>query len=954
MLVHRDEQLAQLQRAFAACEKQGNGHVALISGAVGSGKTRLLETFSEWAVTTGGRVLTAAASRAERGLHFGVLGQLLHTARLSREDASQIECLTRDAALSLPVAGTGDEAAVDVATTDGPLWTPLLRGVFTSLLNLADERPLVLAVDDLHHADAASLHCLLYVIRRVRHSRVTVLLSEASTPRAAHPLFHAELRSQPHFARITLPPLSVDSIALLLDEETETGDVWEEAGRLLHMTGGNPLLTRALVDEHANRRTEHTAATGPRVDDVFDQAVLGCLYRHEPGVRRVARAMAVLNRSASAELLGQLLDVLPDSTVPAVRVLRSAGILEADQLRHPRIGHSILSDIPAEERRRLHQRAAEVLHEHGAEPGVVAEHLVASAWTGAPWVVTVLKDAAAQALEAGRPDLATAYLRLGARAGADGEHRTSIIAMLVNARWQVNPLAIGGHLDESVDAARTTGWCSPTALSTVPYLLWQGRAEEAVEVVTGFSPDDHASAGRLQVMQLLVALSHPDHLPLVRETPSSWSRAAAVPHSVSPSLQAVSVLGNALIPTGGSDTVAAAEQLLQRHHTSGGALGLLTAPLLALLCAGRSDRAAAWSEVLLDRPGARHAAAWRGIVRAIRAEAALRLGDLPGAELHARAALQDLPVPAWGAAVGGPLGTLITCATEAGRLFEADRWLAQPVPPGMFRTPAGAHYLAARGRHHLAMGRPQAATSDLHRCGELLRTWGTDVAGLVPWRLELARVQLSLGNRTHAAQLLQEQLHVPHGLDDRTRGRALRLLASTAAPDHRRKLLAAAVPLLQSCGDRQELAQALTDTSQTLQQAGDSAQARMFVRRANQLTQDSGTGPIVPHQRDRWRSGSEVAEPVGDEARDQDSVLSEAERRVAGLAARGHTNRQISNELFITVSTVEQHLTRVYRKLDVKRRTDLPNRLLAHAEPVAEGHVAVRADADRPAGASAR
>ncbi|MEY9968292.1 DNA-binding NarL/FixJ family response regulator, partial [Streptacidiphilus sp. MAP12-16] len=56
--------------------------------------------------------------------------------------------------------------------------------------------------------------------------------------------------------------------------------------------------------------------------------------------------------------------------------------------------------------------------------------------------------------------------------------------------------------------------------------------------------------------------------------------------------------------------------------------------------------------------------------------------------------------------------------------------------------------------------------------------------------------------------------------------------------------------------------------------------------------------------------------------------LSSAERRVASLAALGHTNREIARDLFITVSTVEQHLTRVYRKLNVTRRSDLPGAVL--------------------------
>jgi DNA-binding CsgD family transcriptional regulator len=56
-------------------------------------------------------------------------------------------------------------------------------------------------------------------------------------------------------------------------------------------------------------------------------------------------------------------------------------------------------------------------------------------------------------------------------------------------------------------------------------------------------------------------------------------------------------------------------------------------------------------------------------------------------------------------------------------------------------------------------------------------------------------------------------------------------------------------------------------------------------------------------------------------------TLSEAELRVAELAAHGRTNRQISETLYITVSTVEQHLTRVYRKLGVPGRSALASEL---------------------------
>lgn len=65
------------------------------------------------------------------------------------------------------------------------------------------------------------------------------------------------------------------------------------------------------------------------------------------------------------------------------------------------------------------------------------------------------------------------------------------------------------------------------------------------------------------------------------------------------------------------------------------------------------------------------------------------------------------------------------------------------------------------------------------------------------------------------------------------------------------------------------------------------------------------------------------AGPGGQAAGDPTAVLTRAERRVAVLAANGCTNRSIAARLYVTPSTVEQHLTSVYRKLRVRSRGDL-------------------------------
>ena len=90
-----------------------------------------------------------------------------------------------------------------------------------------------------------------------------------------------------------------------------------------------------------------------------------------------------------------------------------------------------------------------------------------------------------------------------------------------------------------------------------------------------------------------------------------------------------------------------------------------------------------------------------------------------------------------------------------------------------------------------------------------------------------------------------------------------------------------------------------------------------FFRRQIVLHKPSTASSTRSAERLRWEDG------------DGRPALSDSELRVAELAAKGHTNREISGILYITVSTVEQHLTRVYRKLNVTRRRDLPHDLLA-------------------------
>jgi DNA-binding CsgD family transcriptional regulator len=92
-----------------------------------------------------------------------------------------------------------------------------------------------------------------------------------------------------------------------------------------------------------------------------------------------------------------------------------------------------------------------------------------------------------------------------------------------------------------------------------------------------------------------------------------------------------------------------------------------------------------------------------------------------------------------------------------------------------------------------------------------------------------------------------------------------------------------------------------------------------------------GKLPAAPSERERGTANTantaNIAVAEYPPVRENRSPLSEAELRVAQLAALGHTNRQISARLFITVSTVEQHLTSTYRKLGISGRRALSRAL---------------------------
>ncbi|TWP51672.1 AAA family ATPase [Lentzea tibetensis] len=848
----------------------GNGRVALVSGPVGCGKTELIHTFAEKASKDGLRFQKATCSPAERLLPLGVISQLLPATpdRIAR------------------LVGNG-LTELDPSVAEHAM---VLHDVSRALTDLAEERPLLIGVDDVQHADAPSLDCLLYLARRVGTARVLLVLTEIDQPRTP---FHSELLRERHCRRIRLAALS----------RRETGQLAAHLADDVHqLSGGNPLLAHALLEDHDTTRRFF----GP----AFREDLLACVHRSDPAVVALAAGLAVLGEDPSPTLLAQLTGVDVLDVPRTVHAMESAGLLADGWFRHPASASVVLDDLSRSELGELHLRAARLLHDQGAPAIDIARHLAAADRPLAAWAAPVLHEAAEHALREGDVEQAVLHLERAVRTGTDDKQRASIRSRLARVEWRTSPATAARHFPALLAASREGLLGCWDTVSLMRQMLWHGRFTEAAEALER----TRASRSVPQAVELWLACCYPRL--------ADRTGAAEPPGTLTadPWARATTALAQVLTGRCGEEAVVTAEQILQGARANG-VSDYRVAALLALVYADRLDTAATWCDRLLAAAEGKRADTLRATLSGTRAEISVRQGDLREAARYADTALTTLDAQGWGTNLGFPLSCALLAATYSGRLDDAARLVELPVPETMFETRAGVHYLYARGQHHLATGRQHAALADFLVVGELVSSWRLDAPGFVPWRTGAAEAWLRQDMPDRARSLAFEQLDITGEGPSRARGAALRILAACEDPTRRPALLAEAAEVLELCGDRYELARASGELSRAHHALGDQRRARMVLRRAWHIAKECDALPLcrelLPDEEPHAACGADA--------------LSGAERRVAALAATGHTNREIADKLFITPSTVEQHLTRVYRKLNVKDRTDLPTDMASSA-----------------------
>jgi DNA-binding CsgD family transcriptional regulator/tetratricopeptide (TPR) repeat protein len=526
-----------------------------------------------------------------------------------------------------------------------------------------------------------------------------------------------------------------------------------------------------------------------------------------------------------------------------------------------------------------------LLRAQGVPVADAAGHLLAAdaggdgRWQATPGELDLLAAAADARLALDDARQAARLLGLALRTCDDARQRGVLELRLARVQWRLDPAAAERHLAAALAAAGPGRTDDEHAQPLAQSLLLQGRIAEAARLL-GSGAQDPAEEG--------------------------------------------ASLLDVVLDTG----AAVAERLLRSATLTEGTLAAVVQAVQSLLYSEHPERAVPWSRTLLEDAERREAPGWSAVFATLQAQAQLRLGDLEAAVAAATLALGSLGGRS-DSALGYAAGAVLVRAYGAmGRYTEATE-LCDRLPPQ--NRPAGVHelgFLRARGLHQMLGNQPQAALADFLTVGRLMAQWGIDRPAYLPWRTDAAEALLRLGRPQQAEQLVREQLGLADARRPWVRGISLHLRAlSVSAPRQRIALLQQAVEELHRSGDRLQTARAMADLGQSTQAEGVSAtKGAATVRAAWSLAKECRATAlckeILPDA------------PIGEPVRDQPpgpgrpgpeaARLSNSEQRVATLASQGLTNREISAKLYLTVSTVEQHLTRVYRKLRISCRGDLP------------------------------
>ncbi|MFJ4536357.1 AAA family ATPase [Streptomyces tibetensis] len=416
VFVGRAEELGTLYDALArACE--GEPQALLLGGEAGVGKTRLVEEFAAAARRRGAVVaLGGCVEIGADGLPFAPFSTALRALRrelpgeLAAASAGQEEELAR----LLPELGESRAGRHD---EDG--MARLFELTARLLERVAAEHTVVLALEDLHWADASTRHLLSYLVRTLRTGRLVVLATYRSDDiHRRHPLrpLLAELDRLRTIRRLELARFTRDEVgrqvAGILAHEPEP----DQVDVIFQRSDGNAFFVEELaVADHEGCRTGLT--------DSLRDLLLVRVEGLPESAQQVARIVAEGGSTVEYRLLAAVARLAEDDLIEALRAAVNASILapapggDGYRFRHSLVREAVSDDLLPGERSRLNRRYAEALE---TDPSLVPADQratrLASYWYHAHDAAKALPAVLEASVEARRRHAYSEQLRLLERA----------------------------------------------------------------------------------------------------------------------------------------------------------------------------------------------------------------------------------------------------------------------------------------------------------------------------------------------------------------------------------------------------------------------------------------------------------------------------------------------------------------------------------------------------------
>lgn len=931
LLLEREDEIAALDAAVR-CVAAGEACVLLLEGPAGIGKTGLLAEARGRAAGAGLRVLAAHGGALERTFPFGVVRQLFESVLVDPDGQAR--------ALAGAAAAAREVFDIVIEPADGgsdPSFASL-HGLYWLTANLAAEGPLAIVVDDLHWCDAASLRFLAYLVRRLDGLPVLVAAAVRPAERAVDAAVLGELAGGPSTVSVRPRPLSEAATAEVLGAGLggAAGAADPAFTAACHAaTGGNPLLLHELVRALAAEGTHPDASHLRMVADVGPRAaarsVLVRLARLPEDAVRMARAAAVLGDGVDLSLVADLAGVDEERRGPAADALVRAEILRDEPLVgfvHPLVRDAVHHDVTPVARAQAHERAARLLAARHAPAEQVAAHLLAVPPRGDGWVVETALRAARTAARRGAADSAVEHLRRALAEPPPGPLRADVLLELGRAELLISGPDAVTHLRQAYEAVAEPGRRAAVAQLLGRGLLFTGEPAAAAELARraagDLPPGDDDGRAALAALELMaVFFGGGDPADLARLAPL---RARPVAGGLGAQMLAA-VVGQEWAYAGGpSDRCAE----LSLRALAGGRLlaadfALLGMTALVTLVLADSEAAQDAMDAALGEAHRRGSLLDKAAVSLWRGFALLRGGDLTEAERSVRGGLDEFVQWGFGDVAAHVHGAAFLSAVlrERGDVAGARRALERSRDPGdgseaaRYWCQSELELLVAEGRYAEAL---RVADDAAHRFDYLHHPIDT------PWRSPKAVALDGLGRREEALALLTDELALATAWNaPGTLARTLRI-RGTLRRDRGLDDLRAAVETADGSPARLEHAKAVAALGAGLRRAGRVREAREPLRRAIELAAACSADGLVEQARTELYAAGGRARTA---ASTGPGSLTASERRVVDLAARGATNRDIAQALFVTPKTVELHLSHAYRKLGISSRHQLGAALAA-------------------------